>query len=595
MFSKNPLFNLFCLAWHYSFDNKKRFVLVLIFSVLSNIIWLLEPIVIGRIFNTIQLTKDNNQVHLVAWGMFWLIAITVIGWLFHGLSRVMENENAFLIRKNYRQTLFNQVMNLPTAWHKDHHSGDTIDKINKASEGLYDFSAEMFIIIQNIVGLIASMVVLAFYDLKPILIVIFAAFAAVLVIFKFDQRLLKGYRFINKIDNFISAGVFDYISNYVTLISLRLKNRAIKELDNRSMKHFAVFSSNAKINETKWFFSGLIITLMTAGVIFWNAFNSYRQSGVILIGTLFILYQYLNNIGRAFYTFAWKYSETVRQNAKMVAAEEISAEYNRMKKERRGTLPQDWKVLQIKKLFFTYKEGELKRGTHALKDVSFCIERGKKIALIGMSGSGKSTVLSLLRGLHNEDSVDLYCDGKKMPFGFRHIHELITLIPQESEIFNNTIEYNITFGVQTNKKKLKTVIELAELNELISRLEKGLQTSVLEKGVSLSGGEKQRLALARGLLAAWDSQFLLLDEPTSSVDVENELRIYQNIFKVFADRTIISAIHSLHLLRYFDYIYLFKEGRIVAEGTFSMLLEDENFKILWKNYDSQEKKSKKDG
>jgi ATP-binding cassette, subfamily B, bacterial len=133
---------------------------------------------------------------------------------------------------------------------------------------------------------------------------------------------------------------------------------------------------------------------------------------------------------------------------------------------------------------------------------------------------------------------------------------------------------------------------MSNLSDLVTRLEKGLKTSVLEKGVSLSGGEKQRLALARGLLAAQESQFLLLDEPTSSVDVENEVGIYQNIFNAFKNKVIISAIHSLHLLKNFDYVYMFKDSRIIAEGTFHEMLEDENFKILWQNYDAEIEKNK---
>jgi len=243
---------------------------------------------------------------------------------------------------------------------------------------------------------------------------------------------------------------------------------------------------------------------------------------------------------------------------------------------------------QIKKLFFSYKEeGGEKNEKYTLNDVSLKIERGKKIALIGTSGSGKSTVLSLLRGMHEADSGNVYCDGKKLKKGLKHLHEYTTLIPQDSEIFNDSIEYNITLGVHASRKQLAEVIRLANLGSLIARLKDGLKTSVLEKGVSLSGGEKQRLALARGLLAAKDSQFLLLDEPTSSVDVENELQIYQNIFAAFKDKVVISAVHSLHLLRYFDYVYMFKDSRLIAEGNFSMLLEDENFKVLWESYDDE--------
>ena len=472
MFSKNPLINLLKYAWHYSFGTKKSMVLFVSFSALSNIIWLFQPLVIGRIFNSIQFADQKNQLRFIAYSLGLLVFLFVLGWIFHGISRVMERKNAFFVRKNYRQTMFEQVMELPTAWHKDHHSGDTIDKINKASDRLFDFSGELFIIIQNVIGLLASIIILAFYDVKPIIIALFSSLVAVDVIVKFDKKLLKNYKIVYKAENFIASGIYDYISNYVTIISLRLKKRAAQEMDSRSMKPFAVSVKNYKLDETKWFLSGLIISVMTAVVLFWNAYSSYRAQGVIVIGTLFILYQYLNQIGQAFYSFAWKYSDTVSQNAAIVAAEKISEEYAKLHQENVSALPADWKVLQIKKLFFTYKgEDTVKQKNHTLKDISLCIEHGRKIALIGVSGSGKSTILSLMRGLHEPDSVSVYCDGKKLPDGLRHLHEYSTLIPQEPEVFNNSIEYNITLGVQVDRKRLEKVIALANLDGLVARLE----------------------------------------------------------------------------------------------------------------------------
>lgn len=593
MHSKNPLINLLKHAWHYSFDQKKWFVFVVVFSVISNVIWLLQPIVIGKIFNEIQFAVPSGQVAYVAKGVILLIVINAVAWIFHGTSRVVENRNAFLIRKNYRQTMFERVMDLPTSWHKDHHSGDTIDKIDKASEKLFDFSSELFFIAQNVIGLFASIIILTFYDVKPVVVVLFASVVAVLVILKFDKKLLQNYKIINKAENLISSGIYDYISNYITVISLRLKDRAAKEMDARSMSPFTTHVASHKLNEIKWFLSSFIISLMTAGVLLWNAYNSYQAHGIIVIGTLFILYQYLDRIGSAFYTFAWKYSDTVRQNAAVVAADVINIEYEKLHLDKKYLLPDNWQKLSIENLSFIYKnEDNMERAAHTLKAVNVKIKRKQKIAMIGVSGSGKSTILSLLRGLHETKTVKVICDGKKLSGALHHIHGYSSLIPQEPEIFNNTIEYNITLGVHVGHKQLAHVIELANLTGLIARLEKGLKTSVLEKGVSLSGGEKQRLALARGLLAAQDSQFLLLDEPTSSVDVENEHLIYKNIFRAFSDKVIISAVHSLHLLAYFDYVYMFKDGRMIAEGDFKSMLKDENFNGLWQTYNTEIIKNK---
>ena len=111
-----------------------------------------------------------------------------------------------------------------------------------------------------------------------------------------------------------------------------------------------------------------------------------------------------------------------------------------------------------------------------------------------------------------------------------------------------------------------------------------IKTNVMEKGVSLSGGEKQRLALARGLLAARNSDIILMDEPTSSVDSVNEVKIHDNIFKEFKDKTIISSIHRLNLLNKFDYIYMFDDGKIVAEGTLDELMKNNKFKVMWQKH-----------
>jgi ABC-type multidrug transport system fused ATPase/permease subunit len=120
----------------------------------------------------------------------------------------------------------------------------------------------------------------------------------------------------------------------------------------------------------------------------------------------------------------------------------------------------------------------------------------------------------------------------------------------------------------------------------------GLDTNVLEKGVSLSGGEKQRLALARGLLAARDSDILLLDEPTSSVDNINEIKIHRQIFRRFRGKTIVASIHRLHLLDSFDYIYLFSNGKIIGEGSHAELKRNPTFRRMLEKYGKEKRRKR---
>lgn len=142
-------------------------------------------------------------------------------------------------------------------------------------------------------------------------------------------------------------------------------------------------------------------------------------------------------------------------------------------------------------------------------------------------------------------------------------------------------------NLPANEEDLDKVIRMSQLRPVIDKLPNGLDTNVMEKGVSLSGGEKQRLALARGLLAAKRSEIILMDEPTSSVDSLNETRIHEKVFEEFKNKTIISSIHRLHLLDKFDYIYLFSEGKIVGHGTFDEIKNNPLFGKMWRRYNKE--------
>jgi len=164
------------------------------------------------------------------------------------------------------------------------------------------------------------------------------------------------------------------------------------------------------------------------------------------------------------------------------------------------------------------------------------------------------------------------------------VNECVTLFPQEPEIFENTLEYNITLGLPFPEQEILQVCEEAHFTEVIRQLPQGLQSDIREKGVNLSGGQKQRLALARGILAARDSDLVLLDEPTSSVDPRTESLIYEGLFKAFADKAIVSSIHRLHLLAHFDYVYVLHQGRIISQGTFEHLRDnDPAFREMWRH------------
>lgn len=580
---KNPLIKVLSTEWEHLGNRKKKFIFYISLFAIAGAIELMIPLVIGLIFNSIQeqITSNAELKHLIV--MISLLLVITIGfWMFHGIARILEELTGFHVNKNYINSKLRKVLALPVKWHKDNHSGDTIDKINRGSAAIANFSqGTTFEVVYAIINIFGSIIILFFIDYR---IAIFALIFSILTLFavaRIDRRLSKYYKKLNFFSNKVSAAIFDYLSNVITVITLRLRKVVSKEVDSRLSISYETTKKAAVINEVKWGAISIIISFMTVVALIFRAYQDYTTTGIILIGTLYMLYGYLHAVGNTFYRFASLYGRIVKYDARLSNVDLIDEEYSKLSNMTRGALPLDWKVLELKDVDFTYnKEGKEQH----LEKINLKIPRGQKIAFIGESGSGKSTILALLRGLYDSEKGDIICDGKLIKDGFLKIRQDITLIPQDPEIFNNTIRYNLTMDLRTNQEDLNKAISLAQFKKVVQRLEKGLDTNVLEKGVSLSGGEKQRLALARGLLAARKSEIVLLDEPTSSVDSLNELKIHEGVFKEFKEKTIISSIHRLHLLEKFDYIYMFDKGKIIAQGTLSDLKKHPTFQVLWRKY-----------
>ena len=516
------------------------------------------------------------------WLIFSLLGLTLGFWIFHGIGRVLEGLTGFYVQRNYTNSKIGKILKLPVGWHKDHHSGDTIDKVNRGRGAIGNFSEYGIVqIVYAIINVFGSVVILFFIDKVISVFALVFSISILIVIMNIDKKLGRYYRELNKYSNKLSSAIFDYLSNIMTVITLRLKKTVSQEIDEKFMAAYTVQKKAKILNEFKWGFASVAITFMTVLALSYRSYIDYYAEGIILVGTLYMLYGYLRAVGQTFYEFASMYGDIMKYDARIQGAYPIDDAFEKIGSGANRKISDNWREIELKGLDFAY---DMDVNGYNLKDVDFKFKKGQKIALVGESGSGKSTILCLIRGLYPPNKGDVYIDGVKSSNCIEGLKRRVTLIPQDPEIFNNTLKYNITMDLRTNKKELEKAIRMAQFGDVVKRLEKGLDTNVLEKGVSLSGGEKQRLALVRGLLAAKESDIVLLDEPTSSVDSMNEMKIHDNIFREFKKKTVISSIHRLHLLDKFDYIYMFERGKVIAEGSLGKIMGNAKFRRIWKKY-----------
>jgi ATP-binding cassette, subfamily B, bacterial len=584
-FKDNPIIYLVGKTWKYSEGNRKNVVFYIILFIFANLLYLVDPLIIAKILNIIQekgVTETTLVPILLLLSLYFIIAM--LFWAFHGPARVIERKNGFLVYTNYKKFLLSGVFSLPIAWHTDHHSGNTIDKIEKGTSSLSGFGSETFDVIYALFKLVGSFIALVFFNIHATYIVIIVFILTIVIINKIDKIQIKQYKKLNKYDNEISARVYDSISNITTIIILRVEKLVSKSLFRKIMSPFKLFIQEAKTNELKWFFVTIGSTSMFVLVLGSYIYFNFKSGAPILIGTVYVLYEYVSRIEGTFSDFAWKYGRIIRQKTNVTNSEELSKDFKEFSKKS-SAIEKNWKELKIKNLTFGY--GSTKKKLQ-LEKINTTIKRKEKIAIIGESGSGKTTFLKIMRDLYNPQNIELSVDNHILKSGFNSISESIALIPQDPELFSTTIEKNITLGIKSSEDEIKRFTDMAKFSKIVKRLPKGLKSSVVEKGVNLSGGEKQRLALSRGLMASKDKEIILLDEPTSSIDMENEYLIYQNIFKKFKNKTVISTIHRLHLLELFDKVILFKNGKIIASGSFQNLFENsKEFRKLWDKYNTE--------
>jgi len=535
----------------------------------SQLLKLMAPWAAAHAIDTLQHGGAGALGQAGLWAMA-VVLISIGAWTLHGPGRVLERNVSVRVRQQVAHALHARLADAPLAWHETHHSGQLQQRVSQSSHGLQNFAQSQFIYLQSAVNCFGPLV--ALWLLAPLIAAVACVGYVVVacVIVRFDVVLMRLSVRENHAERHYAAGLLDVLGNIGSVLCLRLQPATHRMLAGRLHAVFAPLKRAIVINEAKWCAVDLLSVGLTWGLVTTFVWRSSAAHDTVMIGALFMVYQYAQQAGGVIGSMAQNFQGLARTRTDYASAQPI---WEAPQRGATASAPWGhWHSLEVHGLQHqpagaddSAPAGAPGAARGRLEDVSLRLTRGERVAIVGPSGSGKSTLMRALAGLYEPRAAQIAVDGCAQP-GLRHLGGIATLIPQDSEVFECSVRENIAFGLACEPQALERAIRVSALDEVLVTLPDGLDTFVSEGGGNLSGGQRQRLCLARGVLAARDSSLVLLDEPTSALDPMTEASVVERLCEHFADACIIAAVHRMSLLKHFDRVVLLQAGRVLDSG-----------------------------
>lgn len=574
--------------WAQSYGQRRMLIGAMTLLIGAQCVLLAVPYLAGHAINALQARGANGLREAGLW-LSLVVAATAGSWLLHGPGRILERNVALTVRRRIATALTQRLLILPLSWHEAHHSGATAHRVQQSSHALAAFAQSQFIYLNSAVRLVGPVV--ALWWLQPIVGVTALAGLCVICVsvIGFDRAMIRLAHAENDAERRYYATLIDSLGNSTTLLALRQARAVTALLQRRLEAIFEPLRRAIVLNEAKWCTVDISSKALACGLVAlfaWLAIGGGTPGvthSTLMLGSVYMVWEYASQSGGVISAIASHFQTFARQQADYASADPIR--HAPIAESAQGTIGDDpvtsacsgWQRCELREL--TFRHVGARTDAPTLDHIALSLERGKKYALIGGSGSGKSTLLRVLAGLYEAERIVIDQSGGPAIMSpieaARFLRGTTTLIPQDAEVFEATLAENLSLceslAGPPARDRYVHALELARVSDFIEPTDAGLHVAVAERAANWSGGQRARVALARGILAAEGSSLVLLDEPTASLDPKTEAAVYDNLFLHFQDACIVSSIHRLHLLERFDEVLVMHQGRLVAQGPQTLL------------------------
>lgn len=556
----------------YFWKYKYRLFIGIVITIVAQIFMVMTPGFIGDAISVLQkylegsMTADQVKSDLIRY-ILLIIGATVIGGFLTFLMRQTIIVMSRHIEYDLKNEIFRHYQNLSQSFYKRNRTGDLMSRISEDVSKVRQYVGPAVMYSTNTIIRMAIVIVqmliisreLTMYALIPV------PFLGIVMYYLSREINKKSYLYQKNLSTLSSFS--QEIFSGIRVV----KAYAIEDEKNKEYDDLTTHSKETHMNLVK--VSSLIGPAMIFLIGLSNLFVVYIGAKMYIDGTItdigiiaqFILY--INILTWPIASLGWISSMIQEAESSQKRINEFLNEIPEIK----NLQPEHTKVqgeIEFKNVSFTYTDTQIQ----ALKNVSFTLGKNETLAILGKTGSGKSTILELICRLYDADNGEILIDNQSIKsLNLYDLRDAIAMVTQDAFLFSDSIKSNIRFGKEdATEEEIRYYAQLADVDKNIMKFDKQYDTVLGERGITLSGGQKQRVSIARALIK--EAPILLLDDSLSAVDTETEERILNNLKNITVNRTTIIVTHRVSSAKNADRIIILDEGKIVEKGTHDELI-----------------------
>ncbi len=545
---------------------------------IGQVIWLYPPYALASIVTFFARYQPGDDLTPLLWiGTLWAL-ISTFHYIGLEVAAHYGYQTAERVALSSMQKTLEHLLLLDMRWHEKENSGNKLKRIQRGGEGIDKVIRIWFDnIIDCAVNFVGMIFILARFDLLIGLLTILFLVSYIAIAFYLTSKAGEAANVTTQMEEEVAGLEFEILNNIRSVKVLGMGNGLLALVSVKFGQWFLTIRRRIAWFRTRDAVVNMWGQIFRLGILFYIVYGIIH--GWYEVGFLVLFYNYFNYIWESINQLSRVSLDFVIGKygfwrMKQILDEPIGIDSEVGKRE----FPKNWKKLTVKNLSFSY-------GTKpVLKNISFTITRGERTGVVGLSGAGKSTLFKLLLKEYENYDGEILFDGVplrdiKRTSMFQHT----AVVLQDTEVFNFSLRDNIVLATQdasNEKKRLQESIAVAHVDDFLNKLPQGLDTLIGEKGIKLSGGEKQRLGIARAVYK--QPQLLFLDEATSHLDLESEEKIRDSLHQFFQSVTAVVIAHRLTTIREMDRILVLENGQIIEEGNFDELYAKKGrFYELW--------------